>query len=65
MIREKTYKKFYDNFDKKDVITVNLLISRLRISRPTATIFIKELVAYGVIEPIYTTKMDKCYKIIK
>ena len=65
MIREKTYTDFYNKFKTGDEITVNILMKVLRISRPTSTKFIEELIHFSVIEPIFTKELDKCYKIIK
>ena len=65
MIREATYKLFYTKFERNNIVTVNLLMKELKISRPTATQFVKELIEFTVIEPIFTISMDKSYKVIK
>jgi len=65
MINETTYHLFYLKFTKNEIITTNLLVTELKISRPTAIKFIRELVEFKVIEIVYQPGAGKYYKIIK
>ena len=63
MATNEMLRRFFDSYDKEDIITVNIVMEKLKISRPTATDLIQHLWNLDMIEPLFTEERSKCYTV--